>query len=341
MKFPRGWNVAFQPRFFLLKFFWFSDIVLYIRKSLVCGVDKNLPIFDLHIISFALRNAGLLGVRVLLGVTLGDVVLLVLAVAVGLLVYANIRLRKRKNIAVAREIAHQTDKELIDKLSRLKVELYQNMYHDLKTPLTVISTSILNISDMIAYGDMNEEEMSRSLADMQSETMYMSRMLDNAMKISASPGGKHDLLFIPMDIGEFIIEKSEIYRVLLARSKNKLVLDIATSLPKVLVCADMILHVLTNLLTNANRYTRAGEITISVKQEQNSVCVTVSDNGAGIKEELLPLIFERGTSDGSTGLGLAICKVVVEKTHGGTNSATSEVGVGTKMTFTLPAILSE
>lgn len=241
---------------------------------------------------------------------------------------------------MAREKAFKTDKELIDKLSRLKIELYQNMYHDLKTPLTVISTSIINISDMIEFGDMNEEEMSRSLDDMQSETMYMSRMLDNAMKLSASPGHKHDLLFIPIDMGEFVIEKSEIYRILLARNKNKLVLDIVPSLPKVLVCADMILHVLTNLLTNANRYTRAGEITISVKEEQGSVCVIVSDNGAGIKEELLPLIFERGTSDGSTGLGLAICKSVVENTHGGTISATSEVGVGTKITFTLPIVSS-
>ena len=272
------------------------------------------------------------------GFTLGDAALVVSVSVAGILFFITIRLRKRKNAAVARELALQVDKELVDKLSRLKVELYQNMYHDLKTPLTVISTSILNISDMIEFGEINDEEMLKSLADMQSETMYMSRMLDNAMKLSATPAGKHDLFFVPMDIGEFVIEKSEIYRILLARNKNKLVLDIAATNAKVLVCVDMILHVLTNLLTNANRYTRSGEITISVKDQQDSVCVTVSDNGAGIKKEFLPLIFERGTSDGSTGLGLAICKAVVEKTHGGTISATSEVGVGTKIKFTLPKI---
>ena len=282
--------------------------------------------------------ADLLRTPIARGFQLVDIMFLIFVVAAGIFLLINISLRKRQNTAVARENVLLTEKELIDKLSRLKVELYQNMYHDLKTPLTVISTSILNISDLIEFSDINEEEMLKSLYDMQSETMYMSRMLDNAMKLSASPGGLHELLFVAMDMGEFIMEKSEIYRILLARNKNKLVLDIIPPLPKVLVCADMILHVLTNLLTNANRYTRAGKITIGVKEDQGGVCITVSDNGSGIKEEFLPLIFERGTSDSGSGLGLAICKDVVEKTHGGKISASSVVGVGTKITFTLPSI---
>ena len=314
-------------------------MILYIRaKVLTCGVGYKLPTIDLPPNTFVFFIADLLRMPIMLGFTIGDVIMVVLFIAAGAFFIANIRLRKRRNIAVARENMFQTEKELIDKLSRLKVELYQNMYHDLKTPLTVISTSILNISDMIEFDDINEDEMLKSLADMQSETMYMSRMLDNAMRHSTSSGSLHDLLFLPMDMGEFIMEKSEIYRILLARNKNKLVLDIVPPLPKVLVCADMILHVLTNLLTNANRYTRAGEITISAKEEQGGVCIIVSDNGSGIKEELLPMIFERGTSEGGTGLGLAICKAVVEKTHGGKINATSEIGVGTKIMFTLPKI---
>ena len=297
-----------------------------------------MSLFMLDLPRKVLAIAGLFALPLAFGLALGDVILAVSVVMTVILLLTNIKLLKSKKIAKAREAAFKSDKELIDKFSRLKVELYQNMYHDLKTPLTVISTSILNISDMIEYGDNNEEEIQKSLTDMQSETMYMSRMLDNAMKLSASPGHQHDLLFVSMDIGEFIIEKSEIYRILLARNKNRLVLDITPPVPKVLINVDMILHVLTNLLTNANRYTRAGEITISVKKEHERLCITVSDNGSGIKKEFLPLIFERGTSEGSTGFGLAICKAVVEKTHGGTISATSEIGVGTKITFTLPII---
>ena len=308
---------------------------------LIFGVGKGLLVVGMLDNLLVFCVIGLLRVPIAHGFTLGDLLVVFLLAAAAMLLLTNLKLRKTKKSAEFRERALLNEKELIDKFSLLKVELYQNMYHDLKTPLTVISTSILNISDMIEYGDTNEDEMLKSLADIQSETMYMSRMLDNAMKLSSSQIGQHEFLFVPMDIGEFINEKSEIYRILLARSKNKLVLDITAPLPKVMVCADMILHVLTNLLTNANRYTRAGEITISAKEGQDNVLITVSDNGSGIKEELLPLIFKRGTSDGSTGLGLAICKDVVENTHGGKISAESVVGVGTKIMFTLPKILTE
>ena len=259
--------------------------------------------------------------------------LILLGTVAAVLVFVSHRQKKR---AKQKEAALQNDKELLDKLGRLKNELFQNVYHDLKTPLTVISTSILNIVDMIEYGDTDIDEMQKSLVAIQSETMYMSRMLDNAMKLSAT-SGNYDLLLVPMDVGAFIAEKSEIYRILLARSKNKLTLTVQEGLPPVLANRDMILHVLINLLTNANRYTRGGEISINIKGEKDHVTITVKDNGAGIKDEFLPHIFERGTSDGSTGLGLAICRAVVENTHGGKISARSEIGKGTEVMFTLPA----
>ena len=297
-----------------------------------------MPVYDLPLDLLILGIASFLRMPGFFWFTFGEAALIMAALIAAILFVWNMMLRKSKDAAKLREKALMTQVELIDKLGRLKVELYQNMYHDIKTPLTVLSTSILNIADMIEYGDIDEDEMLKILDHMQSETMYMSRMLDNVMRLSSAPGGKHDLLFVPMDIGTFIAEKSEVYRILLARNKNKLSLDIAPALPKVLACADMILHVLINLLTNANRYTRAGEVYISVSHEEDSVRIVVGDNGSGIKKEILPHIFERGTSDGSTGLGLAICKAVVENTHGGKISAESEVGVGTKIMFTLPTI---
>ena len=267
-----------------------------------------------------------------------DVLLLFLTVLVFATLAWALRTLRQKRLSWRREKALQNDKELLDKLGKLKNELFQNVYHDMKTPLTVISTSILNIVDMIEFGEADMDEMQKSLAAIQSETMYMSRMLDNAMKLSATSGQGQDLLLVPMDVGRFVAEKSEIYRILLARNKNRLNLWVEDGLPQVFANRDMILHVLINLLTNANRYTRGGEISINIKGEDGHVSITVVDNGSGIKEELLPHIFERGTSDGSTGLGLAICKAVVENTHGGKISAKSEFGKGTEVKFTLPAL---
>ena len=268
-----------------------------------------------------------------------DVFVLFLVVLVFAALAWTHRILRHKRLSGHREKALQNDKELLDKLGRLKNELFQNVYHDMKTPLTVISTSILNIVDMIEFGEADLDEMQKSLVAIQGETMYMSRMLDNAMKLSSTSGQGQDLQLAPMDLGRFITEKSEIYRILLARNKNRLSLKVQDELPQVLANRDMILHVLINLLTNANRYTRGGEISICVTDDNGHVSFTVTDDGSGIKEELLPHIFERGTSDGSTGLGLAICKAVVEDTHGGKIFAKSEFGKGTEIKFTLPALI--
>ena len=77
-----------------------------------------------------------------------------------------------------------------------------------------------------------------------------------------------------------------------------------------------------------------------VNPSADAVTVTVSDNGEGVKPELLPHIFERGVSDGGTGLGLPICKEVIDA-HNGKIFIESEYGMGTAVTFTLPVYTGE
>ncbi|RPJ23971.1 MAG: ATP-binding protein, partial [Chloroflexi bacterium] len=102
-------------------------------------------------------------------------------------------------------------------------------------------------------------------------------------------------------------------------------------------------EVLTNLLSNALRYTPpGGEIHVRLMEtgvdEQRSVTISVEDNGPGIESAELPHVFDRfyKTSDsGGMGLGLSIAKYLVEA-HGGKIWAESEVGKGTKISFTFP-----
>jgi signal transduction histidine kinase len=98
--------------------------------------------------------------------------------------------------------------------------------------------------------------------------------------------------------------------------------------------------VLTNLVVNAIRYTKQGEIKISALSRGNFVAVSVSDTGAGIPHEYLPHIFDKfvqvpGAPTGGAGLGLAISRLIVEG-HGGQISAQSEPEKGSTFTFTLP-----
>jgi two-component system OmpR family sensor kinase len=108
--------------------------------------------------------------------------------------------------------------------------------------------------------------------------------------------------------------------------------------------AQQLRQVVTNLISNAIEYNRpAGEVRVSLATEAGELLLTVADTGVGIAPEDLPHIFERfyradksrTTSDGHTGLGLAICDAIV-KAHGGKIEVTSEVGRGSKFVVRLP-----
>ena len=105
---------------------------------------------------------------------------------------------------------------------------------------------------------------------------------------------------------------------------------------------DMILRVIINFVENANRHVKGGTVVITAKgdslpnEKPEMVLFSVEDKGCGISPEILDKIFERGYSgDGGSGLGLYICKEAVVA-HGGTVDVESELGKGTRITFTLP-----
>ena len=116
--------------------------------------------------------------------------------------------------------------------------------------------------------------------------------------------------------------------------------DASLELPRVLADRLQVERVLANLVVNAIRYTKQGEIKISAVPRGNFVAVSVSDTGAGIPHEYLPHIFDKfvqvpGAATGGAGLGLAISRLIVEG-HGGQISAQSEPEKGSTFTFTLP-----
>jgi len=147
-----------------------------------------------------------------------------------------------------------------------------------------------------------------------------------------------------LDIAELLREGAETYRALLERQGNRLILNIPETLPPILGSTDILLHVLSNLLSNANRYTRNGDIMISAEVEEikngsgedtQVLKVKATDTGTGIAPEILPDVFRRGVSDAGTGLGLSICKSAIQA-HGGTIGVESIPGEGTIVWFTIP-----
>ena len=148
----------------------------------------------------------------------------------------------------------------LDRLSSMKTEILQNLNHDLKTPLTVIATDVMNAMDMLEFG-INEGQMRENLENAEREIMRMSRMVSNAVKNSSTNDSTRDMA--PLSIPLLLREVEDTFHPLLERSGNTLVLDVPEALPQVRGNDDMLLHVLSNLVSNANRYTRNGKITIS------------------------------------------------------------------------------
>ena len=248
---------------------------------------------------------------------------------------------KRAIEAALREKALVRENEVLDRLNRTKTEFFQNMSHDFKTPLTVISTSVLNAIDCLDY-EMDKDEIKECLNLAQSEIMRMSRIVDGALKHAALHSNRQTAE--PIDLSLIMRKIAKTYFAFLERNGNKLSISTPTGLPRVYGNSDMLLNVFSNLLANANRFTRNGEINISAGIDNRTseptegpqyISVSVSDNGAGVNPDVLDSIFTRGASESGTGLGLSICKVAIE-TYGGEIFVKSEKGKGTVVSFTLP-----
>jgi len=249
-----------------------------------------------------------------------------------------------ENLAIAARVREReliADNEMLDRLNQMKNEFFLNMNHDYKTPLNVISTSVYNVIDMCDY-EIDKTVIREVMENAQSEIKRMARMVDGAMRNSALYETQGDMK--PQDIADILREGAESYRALLERHENQLILIIPQTLPPVMGSTDMLLHVLSNLLSNSNRYTRKGKITLSAELEvlgdgsiegSEFLIIKASDTGTGISPELLPEVFRRGISDAGTSLGLSICKRVIEA-HGGTIGIESIFGEGTTVWFTIP-----
>ncbi|MCL2216363.1 MAG: hybrid sensor histidine kinase/response regulator [Defluviitaleaceae bacterium] len=227
----------------------------------------------------------------------------------------------------------------LDGLSRMKTEFLGNLSHEIKTPLTVILSDIQRIGREVCKHGFENERVSESINRAHDEIMRMARLTDSAIKMAAMQEyhGKMDLI----NAASLFRTGAEGYRSIIEKQGNVLIINAEENLPRVYGSADQLIGVLSNLLTNANNHTSNGQLIVSIEEKAPFVSVTVKDTGTGIPPEMLPNIFNRGVSgSGSTGMGLPICKNIVDS-HGGAIYIKSEPGKGTAVTFTMPVYSEE
>lgn len=167
----------------------------------------------------------------------------------------------------------------------------------------------------------------------------MALMVTQILDATRIEEGRMVLERTPCDIESLVRETIETYFAVLNKNNNRLALRIPVELPKVNADSSRLQRVFVNLISNALKHTKNGTILIKAEEDGNFIKVTVKDTGSGISEEDMPHIWERyykgKHSETGTGLGLFICRFIIES-HGGKIWAESEVGKGTAFMFTLP-----
>jgi two-component system, NtrC family, sensor histidine kinase KinB len=223
-------------------------------------------------------------------------------------------------------------------IDRLKSEFIATASHELRTPLTSVQMGV----HLLLEGALGE------LTDSQNEVLQACRQdcdrLDKLMRdlldLSKIEAGESQPQLAPVRARELIATTAEELRPQVEAKGLKLRVELSVDLQQVEVDRTQIERVISNLVINALRHTKHGQIKINAEQRDGNVAVSICDTGSGIPAEYLPHIFDKfvqvpDAPTGGAGLGLTISKSIVEA-HGGQISVQSQVGRGSTFTFTLP-----
>jgi PAS domain S-box-containing protein len=228
-------------------------------------------------------------------------------------------------------------------VDRMKSEFVSLVSHELRTPLT----SIKGYAYLLLSGDTGElASEQRAFAQVIIDNAdRLSAMIDAFLDLSRIESGRMELVRAPVDLAALIASVMTAIRPQVEAKRQRLVTAIADDLPPLSGDAGRLVQIMTNLVSNAQKYTPpGGTITVAARQEGESLQLSVADTGIGISAEERAQLFTRfyrasnreTQAVGGTGLGLAITKSLVEL-HGGSISVQSEPGAGATFTVTLPA----
>lgn len=226
----------------------------------------------------------------------------------------------------------------LERSSALRRQMTADIAHDLRTPLSVI----LGYTEALRDGKLGG---SQEIFDtLHTEAQQLQRLVDDLRTLSLADAGELPLTRQPVAPQALLERAAAAYRPQAQAQNIAITARSAPDVPPVDVDPERMAQVLGNLLSNALRYTpHGGTIALSTGRHDGSVELCVSDTGSGISPEDLGHVFERfyrgdesRQHDGSSGLGLAIAKSIVEA-HGGTIAVASAPGQGTTFTIDLPA----
>ncbi len=236
-----------------------------------------------------------------------------------------------------RELRRQVEKEM-----KRRVEFTRELAHELKTPLT----SVLAASDLL-LAKLQDDHLQGLAKNINRSASNLNKRVDELLDLARGEVGMLALNVEQTDLLRIVREIGEAMAPVVAGHGQSLVLDLPASLPMVRADTDRVQQVVFNLLSNAIKFTpKDGKITLRAQASDGFAIVEVQDTGRGMSNYEQERLFEpyhRVGGDrrrtGGLGLGLALCKTLVEL-HGGEIWAKSRVGKGSTFGFSLPTLTS-
>ncbi len=227
-------------------------------------------------------------------------------------------------------------------LDRMKSDFIATLSHEFRTPLTSINMSV-DILNQEILGPLNEKQ--KEMIDSAREDCFrLTKLARELLQLSKLESGKLQMKNEELNIGSVIEFSLRPLQLQFSEKNVQLTTDISPDVPPLLADEQQVSWVITNLVTNALKYTDGGgRVTVRARTEGGAVLVQVEDTGQGIAKENLERIFDKfvqikqasASTPGSVGLGLAIAKEIVEM-YGGSIWAESEPGKGSTFSFILP-----
>jgi two-component system sensor histidine kinase KdpD len=225
----------------------------------------------------------------------------------------------------------------LQETDRLRTALLNSVSHDLRTPLASIKASASSLLDReVRWSDAERDEF---LATINTEADRLTRLVHNLLDMSRIEAGALDPRLVESTVAEVV---GPVVRRARAASRQRVEVDVPEELPPVLVDPVRLDQVLTNLLDNARGYAAASPVQVVARRAGDSVELRVVDHGPGIPGPERERVFDQfyrlkggGRRPEGTGMGLAICRGIVEA-HGGTLRVETTPGGGATFVLTLP-----
>jgi len=277
-------------------------------------------------------------------------------------VFAVDRIQRRRLVKQERQRAALREAELraqtAEAASEAKSVFLSNVSHELRTPLTSVlgfakiikKRLVEKIFPLVQAEDHKTQHLIEQVAEnlnvVVAEGERLTALIDNVLDLAKIEAGKVEWNMTTVAVPEIMARATLATASLFDGGALKLIQEVEANLPEIVGDQDRLIQVVTNLISNAVKFTEKGLVTCRASRRDGEIVVSISDTGMGIAAADQAEVFDKFKQVGDTltdkpkgtGLGLTICKEIVEH-HGGRIWVESEIGKGSTFSFALPLLM--